>query len=113
MLSYKDKLLFLSFQKTITTYISFIENELNIEAQSLYESKNCIPSSLSTYDKQYAHSLYDSMLSQNKEFKKILQNINSELSFFYTAQDFSLQLNPYDNIAEISSYHLNEIRSRL
>lgn len=113
MISYKDKLLFLSFKKILTTYLNFIESELNEECGSLSKYKNSILTTLSPPDYEYACHMFDDMLYQNKQFKQLINNINSEMLYFHSSVDFSLSLTSDDSINEISLTHLKKIKSLL
>lgn len=109
MISYKDKLLFLSFKKILTAYLHLVETELTKEKESLEISKNNIPITLPTTDKMYACKTYDDMLSQNNRFKKLVKKVDCEISYFYSTTDFTFSITSIDDSSELSYMHLKEL----
>lgn len=109
MISYKDKLLFLSFKKNLTAYLHLVETELTKEKESLEISKRNIPITLPTPDKMYACKIYDDMLSQNNRFKQLVKNIDYEISHFYSTTDFTFSITSIDDSSELSYMHLKEL----
>lgn len=109
MISYKDKLLFLSFKMILTAYLHLVETELSKENESLKITKNNIPITLPPTDKMYAYKIYDDMLSQNNRFKQLVKKIDYEISHFYSTTDFTLSIASVDNSSELSYLHLKEL----
>lgn len=109
MISYKDKLLFLSFKKILTAYLHLVETELTKEKESLEIAKKNIPLTLPTTDKMYACKIYDDMLSQNNCFKQLVKNIDCEIAHFYSTTDFTFSITSIDDSSELSYMHLKNL----
>ncbi len=111
MISYKDKLLLLSFKKISNAYLHLIETELSKESKSLEAYKNTIPDSLSNTDKIYTCQIYNDMISQNHEFVHLIKKMNFEISQFYSAKDLLFSLPSVDTSNELSQLHLKKVSS--
>jgi len=109
MISYKDKLLFLSFKKILTAYLYLVETELTKEKESLEIAKKNIPLTLPMTDKMYACKIYDDMLSQNNCFKELVKNIDREIAHFYSTTDFTFSITSVDDSSELSYMHLKNL----
>lgn len=111
MLSYKDKLLFLSFKKILTVYLHLMETELNDEANSLKSYRNSVPITLSPSEQKYVCNIYDEMLLQNNQFKQLITSMAYEISYFYSTYDFSFSPISIDFSNDLSIIYLKKIAS--